>query len=96
MRLPAFFPPACRRRVRTTCFTPTRTCWAWSLHEPIAQSPGIPADAPDAAIFEGGSRINGIPCFFVNGRCFVPQAGFEELFDLIAGMIDGHPRPRLG
>lgn len=46
------------------------------LHEPIAQSPGIPADALDAAIFEGGSRINGIPCFFVNGRCFVPQAGF--------------------
>lgn len=77
------------------------------LYEQIAQSLGISPDALDEAMdggpearrieadFEGGVRsgVNGTPCFFVNGRRFVPQAGFEELFDLIADMLDG-PRGR--
>ena len=77
------------------------------LYEQIAQSLGISADAlstamdggPEArrieADFEGGIRsgVNGTPCFFVNGQRFVPQAGFEELFDLIADMIDGQAGP---
>lgn len=77
------------------------------LYQQIAQSLGISADAlstamdggPEArrieADFEGGIRsgVNGTPCFFVNGQRFVPQAGFEELFDLIADMIDGQAGP---
>ena len=72
-----------------------------ALYADIARTLGLPSTGLRAALeggadgdrveadFEGGVRsgVNGTPCFFINGRRFEPRQGFEELFDVIGGLI---------